>query len=431
MARYWVFDWFDEAGVKTAADAKKALAPESGAAKRMADLAEEAQSVLWSPGSGKNGIVAGTGLDLTGNLACHQIDCLKADVDKLFRRVWHYFDTIIVADGITPAISHEAQHQHGDDRLREYLLSQLELLLHIREIGAEDLVEFRAKHTPSPTHLKEDIGLTAAAGLREMAKEVERTLAKHGTIRRDKEAWILDHPMLAHSQWVEDSEISGKAESEDRVRAQVARQVVQRFSNYLLTDIELAQRSGAPLGATNAVHSAIMRAKKVGVPDVVFRLELPFLEGVPISELLKVRADEAEAFQRFRDALRLAIKERLRLEPTVEAEGIADEIRDDLIEPELRRIRTRLTSAKTALAKQVGVSAVVGGLLTTCGLLIGWSADSLVQAVAPAISAGVGAAAKGAEGRVQWKIASDRDVEMSDMFFLWKALSHADDKDAL
>ena len=430
MSRYWVFDWFDAAGVKTAADAKKAIASKSVATTRMADLAENAKAELWSPGSGKNAIVAGTGLDLTANLGCYHIECLKTEVDKLFRRAWHYFDRIIVADQITHIIA-DNWEEVEDDWKEGYLLSQLELLLHIREIGAEDILEFRAKHSPNPTHLKQDIGLTATAGVRQLAEKVELSLAEEGTIRRDKEAWAMNHPMLVHTQWVKASIVEGKNQSEEQVRKAVAKRIVESFSNYLLTDIELAQRSGAPLGTTNAVHSAIIGAKKGNVADIAFDLELPFLEGVPIDELLKVRADEEEAFQRFRDALRLAIKERLRNQGAAGGEGIAAEIRDDLIEPELRTIRTRLTSAKTALAKQVGVSVVVGGLLTTCGLLIGWSADSMVQAVAPAISAGVGAAAKGAEGRVQWKIASDRDVEMSDMFFLWQALSHADDKNAL
>lgn len=419
--RYWLFDWLDEAGIRKPADAPKALASKTNGYKRLLELSREAAQALWSPSSGEGSIVAGTGTDLTGNLGCYDAKCRKKDVDELFTKGWHYFDRIVVADEITGRLAHHEEEL--DDECREAFLRDLEMILYVREIGAENFLDFRAKHSPNWTHLKQ-LGQRPTTAIRQMGLKIESILAQEADISKDGDHWYIHHPMLGHSQWIDSNEVGAKSQSESQTRKAVARRVVRRFSAYLLADLELAQRSGMPLGLTNAVHGAIMQCEKPGVQDVAFSFEFPFLAGVPIKELLKLRADEAESFSRFRDSVRLAAKERLRNSDTPQRQDIAVEIVQDLIEPELRTIRSRLSSAKVVLAKQLGTNVAIGGFVTTCGILVGLGAGSLLQSIAPAAVAGGLYSVKGAGSALTWFIRENRDVELSDMFFLWNAIPH-------
>ena len=89
-------------------------------------------------------MVAGAGADLYDGLQCPNPVCQKHSIDKLFRQVWHYFDQIVIGDNLTHDIAHHWEPK-SEAELRERLLTRIDVLLYLRLIGAEELVQFREK----------------------------------------------------------------------------------------------------------------------------------------------------------------------------------------------------------------------------------------------------------------------------------------------
>jgi len=140
--RYWLWTWLEEHRVHSIDAAMKAL-NRTAAIDNMRRLASEWEPTLGQPVTG-TAIVVGAGLDLCSSLQCPRPECQKLAVDRLFRRAWYYFDRIVIADDLTHDVAHHWDAAIADD-LHDRLLTRIDVLLYIRAIGAEDLVEFREK----------------------------------------------------------------------------------------------------------------------------------------------------------------------------------------------------------------------------------------------------------------------------------------------
>ena len=91
----------------------------------------------------------------------------------------------------------------------------------------------------------------------------------------------------------------------------------------------------------------------------------------------------------------------------------------ELVRPELDKIDHRLRAAKRTLARKTAVSIGIAVLATKCGLMLGLGPGLADAAGVAAMAAGVGGAGA--------KYFDDKQgIELSDMYFLWKALSHAE-----
>jgi hypothetical protein len=167
-------------------------------------------------------------------------------------------------------------------------------------------------------------------------------------------------------------------------------------------------------------HERLLTKASIGsaIQDVAFRLDLPSLQNVPLSDLVRIRATEGEAFERFRDALGKASKELLHSKGLSRGD-VALQIARDVIEPELRQLRQRLHAAKRLVNRKALVSIVLGGIATTCGFL------GIIPA-AIATSGGVGCILTGAGNAVYQYLEEKKNIELSDMYFIWKALRHTD-----
>lgn len=155
-------------------------------------------------------------------------------------------------------------------------------------------------------------------------------------------------------------------------RRAVAQDVVGRYVAHLSSDVATAHHSAAPLGSVVWLYGQLLQrsSARITPADVLFKLDLPVLNKVPIETLLRLRRDEGDAFQQFRNSLRKAATERLR-DGSSDSARLAEDIRRDMIEPELARIRQRLASAERALGRKAAVGFGLGSLVTVCGLLAG------------------------------------------------------------
>lgn len=193
---------------------------------------------------------------------------------------------------------------------------------------------------------------------------------------------------------------------------------MKKYLSSFASDVYTARGLDSPLGSTVYFHGQLLKTIKAGLKeaDVAFQLKLPILEDVSPEVLLKVRSDEKPHFEKFRQSLRLAIKQRLDNVSSDKATEIADEIRKDIIDPALNDIELRLKSAKEVVTKKAGLSLTLGALTTTFGLLT--ANPFLVAAGAtPAVGYTIAAGQKFIEEK--------RDIALSDMYFLWQAQEHS------
>jgi hypothetical protein len=417
-SQFWLFRWLEESEVRNLADARRLLNNGRGL-DRLREYAQQHPSE--APDLSAFSIVAGRGADLSGILDCNAPKCRIRQVDTLLKHSWHYFDQAVVED----AVSHEVTH-HWDAPVsarRTWILGHVRVLLHLRDIGAVDLVRFYEKPPPCEVHWE---GHAAEAGLEEAverANEFVTELVRDARIRLSPSNsggidFALVHPCFEHTVWGQLPVASTTDVAE--LKRFAAHAVYRRYLANLTSDVRAARELSLPVGSAVWFHGRILRGLESGSsPDeVAFHLELPVLRDVALPQLLQIRRDESDAFLRFRLALRKAASERAWTSASRDAASIAKEIQHDLIEPELQLIQSRLKTAERMLAKKSGVALTLGVLATTCGLLAGVSPELATMAGMAALSAVVGsAAAKDIEER--------REASLSDMYFLWKAVEHA------
>jgi hypothetical protein len=413
---YWLYRWIDDHNVRSAGDAENLLNDRVG----VADLRAKACDY---PSSRKGRadqrltIAAGAAIDFSGRLNCPAAACRKQQVDQLLRKVWHYFDCVIVADSIGHAVAcHWNEHPK---RYREEVAQTVGVLLYLREIGADSLLGFVEKDRHDcelhwRRHAKE-------AGLQRIlaaADAMVPQLAREGkfTFRNRKSGlgFRFEHPQLEHTIW---GDLTSRELRRDRKIA-AAQAVVRRYVAYLTTDVVTAADCESPLGTAVDVHEQLLTEGGGNiVGSAPFGLILPVLEHVPVRYLLKLRADEGDAFIRFQQSLRKAMVDRNHHATGRNGVKLADEIRNDVIAPELDRIRARLHAAEKTLKRKASVGVFLGGFATTCGLIAGAPLPAAVAAGVAAISGVAGTAAS--------KYLDERnEVSLSDMYFLWKAIEH-------
>jgi len=371
-------------------------------------------------------ILAATGTDLSAHLMCTNPTCYRREIDKLFRCAWHYFDSIIVDDAAARLLSRPL-----DTILRnlDELLRQIDISLYLRKIGAEPLVEFRLKKSPRSQHWRKhaaEVGLIRAPSVADQAIRRLVKRAKVEVINADDAPMVV--PKGATPLLVRDKDLSndfgvlawGQQPSAiaEAVRKVVAHDV-KRLLAVLTADLYSAAQLKCPVGATLPLHREFLMSScaKESTDQIIFALDLPVFDDVPIETLIKIRADEGDSFRRFRDALRMAAQDRLDATGVRDPSMVAAEIRRDVIDPELRRIDARLRSVSRSLAKKTASMITVGALSTTCGLLAG---------VAPglAVLAGITAMCGIAGTSASKNIEEREEVALSDFYFLWDAVTH-------
>jgi hypothetical protein len=417
--QYWLFTWMAKYDVRSLDHAHKLLLQEGP----MTDLRAMAESRATTRQASRplTSVLAGRGIDLSGQLDCNAASCRRRQADDLFHRVWFYFDKIVVADAVAHEIT--CHWTEPSDRFIKWLLSHIGTLLYLRDLGAEHLVEFHEKPIPCEEHWRrhaEEAGLTQ---LLRAADEIIPALVSEGAWtfnpRGDGSVdFLLNHPSLEHTQW--GSLDSPNASSMDlgKIKIDAAESVVRTFVAHLTSDAVAAQTAGVPLGSTLYMHRRLLRQSGTGpAGNVAFDLQLPVLDNLPTALLIKIRYDESENFRRFQFRLRQAIEEKQKIDGTSEPEKVARQIREDLIEPELQRLRDRLMASERVLNKKTAVGIALGALATTCGIVSG---------IAPpvALGAGVGTTLAMTGAAASKHIEEVRDISLEDMYFLWQAIKH-------
>jgi hypothetical protein len=371
-----------------------------------------------------NLIVGGRGLDLSGELKGSTSEELIQEAEDLFGQVWHYFDQIVV-EGYTPRRC-VLMYENGDfDLCVERASSHSALLLYLRDIDALDALIFRQKPDPCIEH-GHDRELLDRAGLERIKTQgptLLEELAKGEVVdvvdHLDHLHYEYFHPLLGDcfgSLW--HGQYEAAVVDEDSLKRQVASNRFELHAEYMAADAFMATELSAPLAMAVPLHETVKKRLVSGttVDDVALRLNLPVLHGISPQELVRLRQEEAESFERFRTALRAAIKERIKAADAGSSEKVAEDIADDILTPAIMDIKQRLQIASRGMRRKsvanlaVGVATVVTGLRAGIPILL---------------PAGIGVGLGIPTVHYAKYIDTASEVELSDMYFLWKLLQTA------
>ena len=209
-----------------------------------------------------------------------------------------------------------------------------------------------------------------------------------------------------------------KSQALEILRRQFVNRRIDRHMMELERDLSAAQQLKGTLGSAIATHEKVLgRLSGTESANVLFNISLPSLEHLPIRELIALRAQEGDAFAAFRQALSRAALELFSTSSNARPQQLAVQLVRDFIDPEISKIDSRLRSARRALSRKVAVSLPIAAVSAVCGLHLG---------INPVAAGAAGLLLTGAQNAAAKYFEEKQAVEMSDMFFLWKALKHAE-----
>ncbi len=330
------------------------------------------------------------------------------------RHVWHYFDTVVVDDVLTSLLTDEYKGTRSD--LIQDILQQFPPLLYIEEIGATELLDFRPKVRCSE-HLEENarvegIGRLIAEKEQFLSRLVERSRLRHS---HGKSGAIYDIEFVGSDFG---TSMPSAGLSEHQAKHEAASFALSEYLLNVVADVGASHRYQLPLGSAEAFAGEMLAMNHSASADqAVFQIDLPILEKVPTAELIRIRRENADTFDRFRHALSAAAREQLRQDPVAGSVKIAAEIRRDILDPKLDEIRATLKSAEKLLLKKSSLGIFLGALATTCGLVSG-----VLPSVA--LSAGVAATLAVVGSASAKHLETKAETSLQDMYFLWQAVGH-------
>jgi hypothetical protein len=423
---FWLYQWLDSYLVRSPQQGIELL-NERGPFQELKKVAHEAAEARIIVDADENAIgqaiVAGSALDLSGQLTCMHDQCIRRQVDELFGSVWHYFDRIVVVGPSARYIDSQLTGRGNKQGIKRLLETYIRLLFYLRNIGAEEFLFF----TERPSRWCEDcgrllfleIGVESPEAYQLYVEQLAERLVREGTFRvrtiRGRRAFEFSHPTYIPTPIVNFTGRRSAAEV-TRDRRKIVASLTQRYVHHLIADINLSHRWHSPLGSTLKFHEQLLRGDraKSSEADVALHLQLPILKGVSTETLLKIRKEEGQHFEAFRTSLRRAIRERIEVAPDQNTDAISREIVLDVIQPGLNDIRRRLNASRNLLLKKSAASIGLGVIATSCGFL---GIDPLT------LTTGVGAAMTALPAGHKY-FEERREISLSDMYFLWQAQLH-------
>lgn len=420
MSEYWVYTWLDSNRIRNIDELKTSLARAGvlDELKQAADLVVE--SWRSSPVEARPlSLIAGAGIDLSGRLDCNATSCRRAQVDRLFRRAWHYFQTIVARDAIAEDL--RVHRNCSDDEVRERLLPHFETALIVREYGAEALVEFLPRIPACFEHWRqhakeagiEDIALRESELVDQLLPVTDIALRKNNGGMH----CTLNNSGFSHTQWVDFSETDTRGKGEQQIKREALTRVARKFLVHLSADVNAARKYGGAFGSSIPIFQRLLANRGEGVSNVAFEVGLPALDGLSTAQLIDVRLEYADSFARFRKHLQSFLEECIR-QGVASPADIRAKLKADLIDAELEELKSNLKQAEDALKLKSAYALTLSTLTMIIGVTTG--------IVTPAVAFGLGATVTAASlsPGVSRYVDETTRIGSDDMYFLLQAEAH-------
>lgn len=418
MAQYWLYDWFDECGVRAQPEIVKAL-KSSKALKRLIEFRERAprgpansQQILP-----QRSIVVGRSLDLSGAISCGGYGCLRRDIDVAFQQVWHYFDGIVVAQ-IRPSMIYSAAENDAEgDYDRDGLLNQLRIALYIREVGAEPWVIFADKDR----EFSDQEWSTLVASLKvEGVFEGQRHDKLVQKIAKNTHFNVRPAGAGAWKIWVSSSYFKTPQQT---TIYQAARPTIEDLSSRLLRtfgtaaiqDVATARDLSLSLVQPTPVPWINGKGRRPTQEEVALQLRLPVFSNLDVRDFLKLRDDEWPAFEKFRKGLSDEIKYQLNSAAKgSSAQSIARNVENSYLLPGLADIEQRHRTSRRALARKGAASLTIASSAATVSAI-----SSVPMMIAGSVIA-LGSAVPLAPLIGSYIDETTKEIPMDKLYFLWR-----------
>jgi hypothetical protein len=184
----------------------------------------------------------------------------------------------------------------------------------------------------------------------------------------------------------------------------------QCFGASLLTDSLLDTQALHVLGRDSDLE------RRNGLVQQHLTSIVPFVEGVSIDALIKLREEEGEAFVLYRKALNQAIEEYRGCGGSF-TENDARALYGDVIAPKLAAMDNKIRSARKSLFKGTAVKIGAWAGAITFGVYAGFVPPDLVLA---AQALGLTQVAAELAGSTMTGLDADQHVREDSLYFLWK-----------
>ena len=412
---YWLYEWMDERQIRKAADLRKALRSPA-TIDRLIELRDDRTgSINIDTASLDSPVIAGRRVDLSGYLGCDHFECIVPQIDTLFSKTWHYFDTIIVDD---PDL-HDPESDFSE--FVSDIEQRVNLLLYLRKIGASESIAFSRKLSGfCQYHFREfaesnglGLDLLFDTGVENSVVQELLSRARFEITRRgDHWHYEISHPEL-------EPIIGTYSHSDPDVRPskeECAKDAFGRYCSALISDVAAARELRAPLLQVAEGKQPFQRLDPVDESLVALSLRLPVLMNVSAKEILRLKHDNWPEVTLFRDALRKAIREQIDRMGNGSPDEIARAVIDEYVTPELATIGVKLGASQRALRRKVGANVTLS-LAPVSTSLINHSPLVVAAAAIPALCVAV----KGTMPEFGKYFDDRADVETSSLYFLWKA----------
>lgn len=360
-SHYWLAQWLDENEIHSEWELDHTLQSESGVkgvVQAVFSASEEIQNNLPQyPDSSELGdsIVAGRKLDFSGTTSCPAFECMQQGVDSTFKRVWHYFDQIVV-EGLAPQwLAYKIRTTDADHFpiTMATIHQQARLLLYLREIGAERFVVFAPKsHSFCQEHWQQharDLGLAVAVDESQHDKTVKRIVSTSKFII--KEPYPGRWHVTVTGKYFDQPESTiflpseGKMLNDPPSPDDIASSIIATHATAMVSDVSLARRLALPLIEPVTlpwITRPYRNGNKSAEDNSIIRVGLPVFDSLTTKDFLKLREDERPEFEAFRAALREAIQSQIAKDPSRPQAAIARSIENEHLRPGLADIEKRI-----------------------------------------------------------------------------------------
>jgi hypothetical protein len=406
---FWLYKWIDEFEISSKDDRVTTLLKNRQALEKLHNFAAlQASEPTSEPdfSDSDNALVAAHDMDLSDDLDCCSDVSRIAQINREFPKVLHYFDHIIVEG--PSAQKYATLLEHPVEATLHKIANHIDGLIYLRETGADEIASFGGKLPPIENykHWAKEFKIS---GVTDSADSLIERLASEGKVTHLASSGDHWHFTFRHQLLEHDLPLILWQKKKPTIK-RMATTVFDHYASLLTSDVISSRTMRLPLGTNTELSASLFLEQGLEslIAEAALNLYLPVLEDLPLSDIIRLRRDEYDHFSNFQSALRTGIKERLK-GGTGDPATVAREVQREIIDPALSRINLRLTKAGSSLTKKASISIGVGTILTSIGL---------VESVPLIIGSGLAAAAT-TVGAIHSYIDSRREIELSDMYFLW------------
>ncbi|MEV4122280.1 hypothetical protein [Micromonospora sp. NPDC049645] len=343
-------------------------------------------------------------------------------MNEEFGQLLHYFDYFVMEGPEARAylfLFEKKGMRDWRERLHRRLDTDVRFLLHLRAVGLSNYVIFADKpelqFDESFSKRLDRVGLGHLYDPQEIEKIAKKISREGGieVIQIEPRNWrvMLVHPLF------EGTLSRGVRRKTRPNKVEVGAQIIVGHIIELLEDVAAADEFKAPLAslAQPKFFETASPETNASVDQVALNLQIPILLGMETRDIIALRESEYEHFERFRATLVESIQMAIEKHDSDSPERIAAAVWRDSVEPAIAEIDRKIKSSSRSLAFKTVAGLSVGAATTAFGAL---------ASLPFVVTAGVAAAAT---PLIQaYKFFDDKQsIELSDMYFLWKAKRHS------